>query len=224
MLLATGDAYWGNVRPPRSCQGSTKPWTMGWQPDYPGEAKLYAKYILAHKPSAKIGVLYQNDAYGKNYLAGFKNGPRQHDERHRRRGVVQRHRLARLIVGAHVAAAQSARSDTVRASSRRRLRRSRRSPPMGGALHWTPLTFLNNVSANRIFMLEAESLRCDPGRRDLDDLHQEPDGSAERLPAMKLAKTIIYATGNCQPQAPVRRRRQQPGLRARGGVDVLPTR
>ena len=47
---------------------------MGWQPDYPGEAKLYAKYILKHKPNAKIGVLYQNDAYGKNYLTGLKTG------------------------------------------------------------------------------------------------------------------------------------------------------
>ena len=51
---------------------------MGWQPDYPGEAKVYAKYILSNKPSAKIGVLYQNDAYGKNYLDGLKNGLGSH--------------------------------------------------------------------------------------------------------------------------------------------------
>ena len=73
VLLATGDAYWGNCVH-HACQGSAKPWTMGWQPDYPGEAKLYAKYILKHKPNAKIGVLYQNDAYGKNYLTGLKTG------------------------------------------------------------------------------------------------------------------------------------------------------
>ena len=58
---------------------------MGWQPDYPGEAKLYAKYILKHKPNAKIGVLYQNDAYGKNYLAGLKTGLGSHNEPDRRR-------------------------------------------------------------------------------------------------------------------------------------------
>ena len=73
VLVATGDAYWGNCVH-HKCQGSTKPWTLGWQPDYPGEAKLYAKYILAHKKNAKIGVLYQNDAYGRNYLAGLKTG------------------------------------------------------------------------------------------------------------------------------------------------------
>src|SRR5215475_14478226 len=77
VLLATGDEYWGNcVR--HKCQGSAKPWTMGWQPDYPGEAKLYAKYILKNKPNAKIGVLFQNDAYGKNYLAGLKTGLGSH--------------------------------------------------------------------------------------------------------------------------------------------------
>jgi branched-chain amino acid transport system substrate-binding protein len=47
---------------------------MGWQPDYPGEAKLYAKYILKHKSGARIGVIYQNDAYGKNYLSGLRAG------------------------------------------------------------------------------------------------------------------------------------------------------
>src|SRR5215467_3498748 len=73
VLLATGDAYWGNCVH-HSCQGSAKPWTMGWQPDYPGEAKLYAKYILKHKKNARIGVLYQNDAFGKNYLTGLKTG------------------------------------------------------------------------------------------------------------------------------------------------------
>ena len=81
VLLATGDAYWGKCVH-RACPGagstSPKPWTMGWQPDYPGEAKLYAKYILKHKPNAKIGVLYQDDAFGKNYLNGLKTGLGSH--------------------------------------------------------------------------------------------------------------------------------------------------
>ncbi len=78
-LLATGDAYWGACAF-HACPASktAKPWTIGWQPDYPGEARLYAKYILAHKKNAKIGVLYQDDAYGKNYLAGLKSGLGSH--------------------------------------------------------------------------------------------------------------------------------------------------
>ncbi|MGY4233716.1 branched-chain amino acid transport system substrate-binding protein [Bradyrhizobium sp. USDA 4449] len=50
------------------------PWTMGWQPSYASEAKVYAKYIMTEKPDAKIGVLYQNDDFGKDYLNGLKDG------------------------------------------------------------------------------------------------------------------------------------------------------
>src|SRR5271163_2424866 len=50
------------------------PWTIGWQPNYQTEAKIFAKHILKTKPDAKIGVLYQNDAFGKDYLIGLKDG------------------------------------------------------------------------------------------------------------------------------------------------------
>jgi branched-chain amino acid transport system substrate-binding protein len=50
------------------------PWTMGWQPNYQIEAKIFAKHILKTKPDGKIGVLYQNDGFGKDYLIGLKDG------------------------------------------------------------------------------------------------------------------------------------------------------
>jgi branched-chain amino acid transport system substrate-binding protein len=50
------------------------PWTIGWQPNYQTEAKIFAKHILKTKPDGKIGVLYQNDAFGKDYLIGLKDG------------------------------------------------------------------------------------------------------------------------------------------------------
>src|SRR5438874_8649360 len=67
VLVATGDSYWGFSR-------AKYPWTIGWQPDYPGEAKMYGRYLKATMPNAKIGVLYQNDAFGKNYYAGLRVG------------------------------------------------------------------------------------------------------------------------------------------------------
>ena len=73
VFLATGDSYWGFCAT-KSCAGSAKPWTIGWQPDYPGESRQYGKYIASNTPNAKIGVLYQNDAYGKNYYAGLRVG------------------------------------------------------------------------------------------------------------------------------------------------------
>nr|WP_271527508.1 ABC transporter substrate-binding protein [Bradyrhizobium sp. CCBAU 25338] len=50
------------------------PWTMGFQPNYQTEGRIFAKYILTTKPDAKIGVLYQNDDLGKDYLKGLKEG------------------------------------------------------------------------------------------------------------------------------------------------------
>lgn len=67
VLLATGDSYWG-------AQYKRFPWTIGFQPSYPGEGKIYGQFIQSKVPQAKIGVLMQNDAYGKNYLAGLRAG------------------------------------------------------------------------------------------------------------------------------------------------------
>ena len=49
------------------------PWTIGWQPSYRTEGQIYAKYILKEKPDGKVAVLYQNDDFGKDYLAGLKD-------------------------------------------------------------------------------------------------------------------------------------------------------
>jgi branched-chain amino acid transport system substrate-binding protein len=49
------------------------PWTIGWQPDYVAEGRLYGLDIARNKPNAKIAILYQNDSYGKDYVNGFKS-------------------------------------------------------------------------------------------------------------------------------------------------------
>jgi branched-chain amino acid transport system substrate-binding protein len=66
LFVATGAAMWNDPQ--------HFPWTMGWQPNYQTEAHIFGKHILATKPAAKIGVLYQNDAFGKDYLIGLKDG------------------------------------------------------------------------------------------------------------------------------------------------------
>jgi ABC-type branched-subunit amino acid transport system substrate-binding protein len=50
------------------------PWTMGFNPNYQTEGRIYAQYILKNYPNAKIGVLYQNDDLGRDYLTGLKDG------------------------------------------------------------------------------------------------------------------------------------------------------
>ena len=50
------------------------PYTFGWQPVYQGESLIYAQYIMKNTPNAKIGVIYQNDDYGQDYLDGLTKG------------------------------------------------------------------------------------------------------------------------------------------------------
>jgi branched-chain amino acid transport system substrate-binding protein len=66
LFVATGATKWNDSQ--------NFPWTMGWQPNYQSEARIYAKYILQKMPNAKIAILYQNDDYGKDYLKGMKEG------------------------------------------------------------------------------------------------------------------------------------------------------
>ncbi len=66
LLVATGADKWNDPK--------HFPWTIGWQPSYRIEARIYARYILKNLPNAKIAVLYQNDDFGKDYLIGLQEG------------------------------------------------------------------------------------------------------------------------------------------------------
>jgi len=66
LFVATGATKWDDPK--------GHPWTIGWQPNYQSEGRIYASYILKEKPAGKIGVLYQNDDFGKDYLKGVKDG------------------------------------------------------------------------------------------------------------------------------------------------------
>jgi branched-chain amino acid transport system substrate-binding protein len=66
LFVATGATKWNDPK--------DFPWTMGWQPSYQSEARIYAKYLMKEKPDAKIAIFYQNDDFGKDYLKGLKDG------------------------------------------------------------------------------------------------------------------------------------------------------
>src|SRR6185503_1105051 len=66
ILLATGATKWGDPE--------HYPWTIGFQPYYQAEARIYARYVLQTKSSPKIAILYQNDDYGKDFVKGFEEG------------------------------------------------------------------------------------------------------------------------------------------------------
>jgi branched-chain amino acid transport system substrate-binding protein len=187
VLVATGDAYWGNCFR-RKCQGSKKPWTIGWQPDYPGEAKLYAHYIIGHNAKAKIGVLYQNDAYGKNYLSGLKTGLGSHKNQ-----IVDAESYnlgdSAQVIAAHVVALRAHGADTfvIFATPTATIQSLVARTLVG----WSPDTFVNNVSANRLFELKAAQ-----NGANLNGIISTGYVGSQTLtpnaPGMKLAKSIIH--------------------------------
>jgi branched-chain amino acid transport system substrate-binding protein len=66
LFVATGATKWNDPQ--------HFPWTMGFQPSYQAEGRIYADYLLKNHPQGKIGILYQNDDYGKDYVKGLKDG------------------------------------------------------------------------------------------------------------------------------------------------------
>ncbi len=66
LFVATGATKWGDPK--------NFPWTMGWQPNYQSESKVFVAHLLETKPNAKVAILYQNDDYGKDYVKGFEDG------------------------------------------------------------------------------------------------------------------------------------------------------
>ena len=191
VLVATGDAYWGQcVHKACPSAGATtpRPWTEGWQPNYPGEAKVYAKYILKNKPNAKIGVLYQNDAYGKNYLNGLTNGLGSHKSQ-----IVDAESYSvgdsAQVIGTHVAVLKAHGADTfvifatptptIQALVARTL------------IGWSPLTLVNNVSANRLFALAAGQNGASLNGM-VSSTYTASQTVQANLKGMKLGKQIIH--------------------------------
>ena len=144
LFVATGATKWNDPK--------DFPWTMGWQPSYQSEARIYAKFLMKEKPDAKIAILYQNDDFGKDYLKGLKDGlgakasmiiaeesyettgaddrqPHRQAEGHRRRRLHQHHHAE--IRGA---GDQEARRDRMEAAAYRlqRLGLGRQRDQAGG--------------------------------------------------------------------------------------------
>src|SRR3954447_7718694 len=179
VLVATGDSYWGFSK-------KKYPWTMGWQPDYPGEAKLYGKYIAANLPSAKVGVLYQNDAFGKNYYAGLRVGLGS-----KKGNIVdaESYDVTNPSLTQQILALKSKGADTLVVFAT--------PSPMVTSLvtaakvGWTPTaTFIGNVSANRIFMLSAAKLGANVDGV-ISSAYVASFTTQADLPGMKLASAII---------------------------------
>jgi branched-chain amino acid transport system substrate-binding protein len=178
-LVATGDSYWGFSH-------AKYPWTIGWQPDYPGEAKLYGKYIAANMPNAKIGVLYQNDAYGKNYYAGLRVGLGS------KKGSIvdaESYDATNPSVTQQILALKSKGADTfvVFATPTPTITALATATKVG----WSPTaTFINNVSANRLFLLAAAAAGAKVDGI-ISTNYTASSTTQPNLPGVKLATALV---------------------------------
>jgi branched-chain amino acid transport system substrate-binding protein len=126
---------------------ATNQWTLGWQPPYQGEARIYAKDVLQNHPGAKIGILYQNDDYGQDYLKGLKDGLGSNaslivdEESYDVTAASVTTQLAKLK-GAHV--------DTLFLFTTPGF--TIKSLVVTTLLHWEPAIYLNSVSNPQVYM------------------------------------------------------------------------
>jgi branched-chain amino acid transport system substrate-binding protein len=140
VLVATGDSYWG-------AQYKKYPWTIGFQPDYPGESRVYGQFIAAKVPQAKIGVLMQDDAYGQNYYDGLVQGLGAAKskivdvEKYDATQTDVSQQVVKLKAsGANVFALFALPTQTITALV------------VATKVGWKPVTFINNVSSSPLFM------------------------------------------------------------------------
>ena len=136
LFVQTGATKWNDPK--------QFPWTMGWSPNYQSEGRIYAKYILKERPTGKIGILYQNDDYGKDYVKGITDGL----------GT----KAASMIVGAesyettdptidsHVVALKSEGADIFISITTPKF--AAQSIKKAAELGWKPLFILNGVGAS----------------------------------------------------------------------------
>jgi branched-chain amino acid transport system substrate-binding protein len=136
LFAATGADKWNDPK--------HYPWTMGWQPSYRVEARIYARYILKNLPGAKIAVLYQNDDFGKDYLIGLREG--LGDKADKLIVATQSYETTDATVDSQVAALQGSGANVLLTAAFQKFAAQaiRKVYDIG----WKPTHFLTNVSVS----------------------------------------------------------------------------
>jgi branched-chain amino acid transport system substrate-binding protein len=151
LFVATGAAKWNDPK--------HFPWTMGFQPNYQLEARIYAQHILKTKPDGKIGVLYQNDDYGKDFLIGLRDGLGADHA-----GMVIKevsYETSEPTVESQIVTLQGSGADVflIAATPKFAAQAIRKAYDIG----WTPVRYLNNVSASIATVLTPAGLEKSKG-------------------------------------------------------------
>ena len=144
LFVMTGATTWGR-------DYAQWPWTIGWIPNYQAESIIYAQDIIKNHPAAKIGVIYQNDDYGLDYLAGLNKGLGAHKPM-----IVKAvsYETTDAGVASQIATLKASGADTfvVLATPKFAIQSLVAAAQQG----WHPLIYLNNVSASPTVLEAAE--------------------------------------------------------------------
>jgi branched-chain amino acid transport system substrate-binding protein len=135
LFVATGATKWNDPK--------GFPWTMGWQPNYQSETQIYAKYILKNYPNAKIGVLYQNDDYGKDYLKGLKDGL---GSKTSMIVMEESYEVSAPTIDSHIVKLKASGADVFVNITTPKF--AAQAIKKNAEIGWKPVHFLNNVSAS----------------------------------------------------------------------------
>jgi ABC-type branched-subunit amino acid transport system substrate-binding protein len=136
IFVNTGAVKWGDPK--------NFPWTMGFNLNYGAEGDIYANYLLKNKPDAKIGILYQNDDYGKDYVKGLKDG--LGDKAKKMIVAEVSYEVTDPTVDSQIVTLQASGADTFYnvTTPKFAAQAIRKAYDIG----WRPLHILNNVSAS----------------------------------------------------------------------------
>ncbi|MFZ5735525.1 amino acid/amide ABC transporter substrate-binding protein (HAAT family) [Rhodopseudomonas thermotolerans] len=136
LFVATGASKWNDPK--------TFPWTIGWQPSYQSEAKIYVKYILKEKPNAKVAILYQNDDFGKDYLKGTLDG---FGDKAKSMVIAEEpYEISEPTIDSHIVKLKALNPDVllIYTTPKFAAQTIRKTAELG----WKPLQILTNVSAS----------------------------------------------------------------------------
>ena len=190
LYVATGASLWGaNVE--------AHPWTIGWQPDYVSEAKAYADYLDKKNPDAKVAVLYQNDAFGKDLLGGFEKAIKGTDIE-----IVadESYEVTDPTVASQMAKLADSDADTFLNIT---------TPKFGAQaiaaahkLGWDVLHIVNNVSASKLLVLEPAGLDASQGLISTAYYKDPASGQWDDDPAMREYKSAMRKYSRANPDDP----------------------
>ena len=181
LFVASGASTWGK-------DYKKYPWTIGYQPSYLAEGTIYGRYIVKNRPKARIGVLYQNDDYGKELVAGLERGLGS-----KKKLIVskQGYDVTDNDVKSQIARLKSKKANTLMIFATPKF--AIQSYSQARQLGWRPQVFVNAVSsaANVMTIATLYSPRQTEGSMSIVFLKDPTDRRWARDRAVRLFRTIL---------------------------------